>query len=65
MIDVKNMAGTITGSNARAVLIACYRFLREIGFAFVKPGKYGDFPDIDGAVRHYKNDNKFKGSDYH
>jgi len=45
-IDVKNGSGVITGSSPRAVLIAVYRFLKEIGFAFLFPGKEGDvIPD--------------------
>ena len=41
-IDIKDMSGIITGSNARSVLIGCYRFLRETGFCFIKPGKNGE-----------------------
>ncbi|MBE7035339.1 MAG: DUF4838 domain-containing protein [Ruminococcaceae bacterium] len=46
-IDVKKLCGTISGTNARAVLIAAYRFLRELGYSFVKPGKVGEeLPDV-------------------
>ncbi len=41
-IDVKNGKGIITGSNPRSVLIAVYRFLKEIGFAWVRPGEDGE-----------------------
>jgi len=41
-IDVKNGKGVITGSNPRSVLIAVYRFLKEIGFAWVRPGEDGE-----------------------
>ena len=38
LIDVKNGAGVITGANNRAVLIAVYRFLRELGCRWLRPG---------------------------
>lgn len=38
-IDVKNCKGIITGTNPRSVLIAVYRFLKEIGCKFIRPGK--------------------------
>ena len=38
LIDIKNGAGVVTGSNARAVLIAAYRLLRELGVAWIKQG---------------------------
>ena len=45
-LDVNGLEGVLAGTNARAVLIAVYRFLRENGFAFTKPGKYGEvIPD--------------------
>ncbi len=37
-ISVKDGAGVITGANERAVLIAAYRFLRELGCCWVRPG---------------------------
>ena len=41
-IDVENFCGIITGVNARSVLIATYRFLREKGYKFIRPGKDGE-----------------------
>ncbi len=41
-IDVVDGAGVITGANNRAVLIAVYRFLRELGCAWVRPGADGE-----------------------
>ena len=45
-ISVHNNNGYITGSNERSVLIAAYRFLRELGCAWVRPGSEGErIPD--------------------
>ena len=41
-IDVACGKGTIRGINARSVLQGTYRFLRECGCVFVRPGKDGD-----------------------
>lgn len=41
-IDVKNGAGIITGSGGRAVLLATYRFLFELGCRFLFPGDEGE-----------------------
>lgn len=42
-IQVENCSGVITGSNERSVLLAVYRFFRECGCAFLKPGQLGEF----------------------
>ena len=41
-IDVENGCGAIRGSNARSVLMGTYRFLKELGCAWVRPGKDGE-----------------------
>ena len=41
-ICVKNDEGYIKGSNPRSVLIGVYRFLKELGFAFTRPGVEGE-----------------------
>ncbi len=54
-IDVKNCVGFITGTNKRAVLIAVYRYLRELGCAFVRPGCDGDvIPSLDVTKKSVK-----------
>lgn len=41
-IKVENGVGIITGTNPRSVLIAVYRYLRELGCAFLRPGEDGE-----------------------
>ena len=49
LIDIRGKDGEITANNGRALLIAVYRYLREIGFAFVRPGKDGEiYPERIG-----------------
>ena len=41
-ISVRDGAGYITGSNVRSVLLGVYRFFREAGCVFVRPGRDGE-----------------------
>ncbi len=41
-IKVENGAGVISGANERSVLIAAYRFMKEMGCRFLYPGKDGE-----------------------
>ena len=42
-IDVREGAGYISGPNPRSVLIAVYRFFREAGCVFLRPGREGEY----------------------
>lgn len=42
-VDVKNGRGCIAGNNPRSVLIAVYRYLREQGCRWVRPGSDGEY----------------------
>ena len=42
LIDVRDGVGIITGASERAVLIAVYRFLRELGCRWIRPGDGGE-----------------------
>jgi len=42
VISVKGSKGYITGTNERSVLISVYRFLKELGCGWVRPGKDGE-----------------------
>lgn len=41
-IDVIDLHGIIRGTNARSILSGCYRFLKEIGYAFLRPDPEGE-----------------------
>ena len=46
LIDVVNSNGVILGNNPRATLIAAYRFLKELGVNFIRPGRDGEMIDV-------------------
>ena len=48
-IDITDLHGIIKGTNARSILSGCYRFLREIGYAFLRPDLAGE--RIPGEIR--------------
>ncbi|MBR6790663.1 MAG: hypothetical protein IKM31_07340, partial [Oscillospiraceae bacterium] len=50
-IDVKKGCGYITGANPRAVLIAVFRYLRELGAAWVRPKDGEILPACDVRSR--------------
>ena len=41
-ITVTDLGGTIRGSNNRSVLLGAYRYLKELGFAFLRPDREGN-----------------------
>ncbi|MDP6778648.1 MAG: DUF4838 domain-containing protein [Candidatus Latescibacteria bacterium] len=50
-IDVRSRRGTIAGANARAVLIAVYRYLTELGCRWIRPGTDGELiPAVDDPL---------------
>lgn len=54
-IDVTAGKGIITGTNPRSVLIAVYRFLREVGVKFIRPGTDNEIiPDCDITTKTVK-----------
>ena len=52
-IDVRHGTGIITGTNPRSVLIAVYRYLKELGCKFIRPGTDNEvIPQIDLSTQH-------------
>ena len=50
LIDVKDGVGIIAGSNPRSVLFATYRYFRELGVSYVRPGHDGELvPELDSS----------------
>ena len=50
-VETEGLKGFITGANPRAVLIAAFRWLRELGAAWVRPGPDGELlPHCDVSV---------------
>ena len=41
-ISVTDLGGSIKGSNNRSVLLGAYRYLKELGFAFLRPDREGE-----------------------
>ena len=50
-IEIKGKSGIISGTNARSVLIGVYRYLKELGFAFIRPGKDGEYCPDDFKIK--------------
>ena len=51
-IDVRGGNGVIAGLNPRSVLLAVYRYLTELGFRWVRPGKDGEvLPANNNAIK--------------
>ena len=50
-ISVKECRGYITGTNERSVLISVYRFFKEAGAAYVRPGRDGEIVPKKDASR--------------
>lgn len=50
-IDVADGKGIITGINERSVLIAVYRFFRETGCFFLRPGREGEYIPQKDSMR--------------
>lgn len=42
-IDIKDGEGIIAGNNIRSILLSVYKYLREAGCRFIRPGKEGEY----------------------
>lgn len=42
IVQIEGGAGGLIGNNPRSLLLAVYRFLREVGCSWVRPGKFGE-----------------------
>ena len=48
LITAKGVTGLIAGTNPRSVLLGVYRYLRELGCAWIRPGALGEIvPKVD------------------
>ena len=59
LIDINNATGIIAGSNPGSVLIGVYRYLKELGCRFIRPGRLGEYiPNIGDVsdIRVYVNE---------
>ena len=57
LIDVRQCQGAILGSNPRSVLFGVYRFLKEAGCSWVRPGKDGEVipsRSVDDLIVHIR-----------
>jgi len=62
-IDVENGCGAIRGSNGRSVLMGVYRFLRELGCTWVRPGEDGEYlpcRSTEGIILHLRDKASFR-----
>ncbi len=51
VIDIKNGKGFIAGSNERSVLFGVYKYLKELGCDWIRPGKDGEIVPLCNAEK--------------